>query len=242
MKNFDIFFKLAFKFSQKYLIQYLSELKNPFIYLIIGIAFLMTVKLGAAFALLALVSIPFMCYAIWRGYVVTYALIPCADDFIKNQSNDFNFYLKKINEKDFGFYIAFVALMTIILYLPTVFFSFGIISKLISSAVSGNVSMGSISQLFQIFQILILNTLITMPFLNYFLQAYHFKLRNEGYISLFLNCYRGLNIQGVLIMLFVFFSFLILQSNTYLTPLAILFCPFAYAINTFWYSTKFKHK
>ena len=240
MEKLNLFFKLAYKFSQKYLVQYLAELKNPFIYLIIGIALLLTIKLGAVFAILALLSIPFICYAIWRGFVVTYALIPCADDFIKAQSGYFSSYVKKINEKDFGLYITFVALMTIIIYLPTILSGFNIVKSLISSFSAGNVSMSSISELFQIFEILILNTIIAIPFLNYFLVVYYYKKRDESYFSLFLNCYRKLNAEGILIMLFVFFVFLILQSNTYLTPLALLFCPFGYSINTLWYQTRIK--
>jgi len=244
MEKISLLFKLAFKFSQKYMVQYLTELKNPLIYFVLGIVLLFTIKISPIFALLAFLSIPLMCFGFWRGFVVTYALIPCAHDFIKEQSKAFSSYVSKIDQGKLGLYVSYVAILTMVLYFPTVFQGYRIFTSFVSSIMLGNMDISgiSLSSFMDVLNTLMLNTLFLIPLLNYFLQAYFYKKPNQGYFSIVLECYKKLNFAGIIVMFFVFCIFFILQANTLLFPIALLFCPFAYAVNTFWFLSREKNK
>lgn len=230
-----ILLKLCYKFSQKYLAEYLKELIKPIIYSIIGIFvffILMTLSfLNPLIVLLALISIPILCWSCWKGYVITYALIPCADNFIKNTAIPLKNYINEVKkvEGQLAKFVCFVAAITLILYIPT--FVYTIYSP------KFNIFM-DIFDLISLFdnKCFLISNIIMASFLNYYLCAFYYKKEKENYFQLFLNCYKKLDVIGITIALL--FTLISVKGGILYLILALFLNPIIYSINTFWYSTK----
>lgn len=228
--------KMTYDFAKKYLAQYIFALTKPLLVGILGLVLFSLIFINQKFVLLALLSIPCLCYSFWRGFVVTYFLCDCANGFQKGSTDIFDLYVEKNkNEsKKLAGYVVFVAILTILLYIPSLIY------------ISNNVSLNDLSNVAKVTKIVnmafFVNTIVLAPFLNYALQAFYFKKNGENYFKLFLNCYSKLDLKGILIALIItIFMFKLAE----LTPvvyviLALLFNPFIYGINTFWYAKRVK--
>ena len=238
MDKIKILLKLSYKFSQKYIGQYLKELAKPIVYGLSGM-FLFCMSTTFSFinptiALFGLLSIPLLCYSIWKGYAITYGLIPCANNFIKNVSLPFENFSKQVkeNEANLAKFVCFFAILTVICYLPGFLFipQIPALGDLIYDI------EGAAAILQKISNIVLIISLILSPFLNYALCSFYFKKEKENYFQLFLNCYKKLDLEGVLIAITIT-VFAIMFPVLY-TILALFLNPFIYSINTFWYLSK----
>lgn len=228
MKELSLLLKLGCKFFQKYALEYL-KLLFPIILLgmIVFVLLSFSMNGNVVCALLALfVGFPCFCIAFWKGFLMTYALNFVALDFIKQtpQNSLKEYYQQaKKDSKKFACYISFCAILTILLYLPTVLF--------FTTQKAFNV---------ELIIFYCLNSLLIMPFLNFFTQAYFFKKENENFLNLFLNCYKNLNLIGALLS-FVFVALSIFSGVVYLV-IALFLNVFCYSINTFWYYSRENRK
>ena len=231
MKKLSLLLKLCFKFSRKYLKQYLIALKRPFIAGIIGFFIFLFCMVNPFIAIFGLLSIPFLCYSFWKGYLITYALIPCADNFIRENSQPFNDFVVNIKKQEGALakFVCFIALLTIVFYLPSIIY-------IIKLLVSGDLMTVVTNSSKEIDNAFFINTLFLFPFLNYALCAFYYKKDTENYFKLFLNCYKKLDILGIFIALIItLFSYKLLV--IYLIS-AIFLNPLIYSINTFWYFSR----
>ena len=228
MKQLLILLKLSFKFTKRYILQYLLELKKPLIVAFIGFLLFLTCFIHPALALVALLSIPCFCYAFWKGYLITYALIPCADNFIKENPEPFKNFVNniKLQEGNIAKFVCFIAFFTIVLYIPSFIYAAAKISFL-----------PDLQQYLKLMDnAFLINTLILAPFLNYALCALYYKKDKENYFNLFLNCYKKLNVLGILIALVLtLFSY---KFVVVYIILALFLNPFIYSINTLWYFSR----
>ena len=239
MKQLGILFKLGVKFFQKYFFQYLKLLFPMLLLGSLVFLFVFAMILGiypVIFALLTLViGLPCFCFAFWRGFLITYSLCYAANDFInKTPCEELKYYYlqAKDKEKSFALYISFCAILTIIFYIPTV-----LVAIRQPIAIDPYIIMNSA---LVVGKVMLLNTIIIIPFLNFFCQAYYFKKEDENFIQLFLNCYKKLDRSGILIaILFVMIGTIVSLVNAilYILTFAILNI-FAYSVNTFWYYSK----
>ena len=85
----------------------------------------------------------------------------------------------------------------------------------------------------------LVNTIVLAPFLNYVLCALYFKKDNENYFKLFFNCYKHLNLLGILIAILI--TLASYMGGVIYIILALFLNPFVYSINTFWYSARLKN-
>ncbi len=235
MKKIKILIKLGYKFSVKYFIQYFKLLIKPILAGVLAFIFFKLIFINPIFVVFV---IPLMSYALWRGYFATYCLNYAAYDFIKNNGNislENCFKQAKTVEKNFALYITFSAFLTLILYIPSILHFLNVILKTDIL----HQPFAFIAILVKCFLFLGINTLILFPFLNFITQAYFFKKEKENFFSLFLNCYKKLDITGVLILIGIFIISTVLNLNIILYLLFFLIVnPFIYAVNTFWYSTR----
>lgn len=236
MEKLKILIKLSYKFTKKYTPQYVNLLAKPLIAVVMGIFFMIFIGVNP---LISLLSIPCFCYAFWRGFFTTYALNYAAYDFRKENTglSLCDFYKKlKDKESNFALYITFCAFLTLIFYIPT--FKYSINAILGSNILSDPYSI--IAVMHEIKNIILINTLFLLPFLNYMTQAYFFKKENENFIQLFLNCYKKLDLTGLLVCIIISVIGFLLNYTGIIILLFFVFNPFCYAINTFWYSTRVK--
>jgi len=239
MKKILILLKLCYKFSKKYTADYLTSLAKPILFAILGILFLIIGTMNIKFIILAFLSIPFTCYAFWKGYLITYGLIFCADDFINKNSVKYSEYkIKAIRqEKEFAKYICFVAVLSLIFYVPSLFY----LIKTIPFSIDLFLNPSNLLSYQNIIDnTFLINSIVLSPFLNYALCAYYFKKDNENYFNTILNCYKKLDIIGLT--LAVIITLISYKGGIIYLILAILLNPFIYSINTFWYSSRVKSK
>ena len=123
MKQINKVVSLSAEFTTKLAYEYIKSILK---YVLIGIVGFIPVALSFVepmFALLALVvTIPTFCFSFWRGYVVTYALNYAAFDFIaKKEIKPFEEYIQLANqdEKNLAKFVSFIAIVSIIFYIPT---------------------------------------------------------------------------------------------------------------------------
>ena len=227
MKNFAQYFIQTLEFTKAYIKSYLYMMIIPIIIALIGVlAMLPLIKTANPFfGLLAIfITIPALCFAFWRGYLIAYSLNYAAWDFSKNQEMliDLKSALAKTKEKGnkIALYTIFVSLVTLLLCLPVlIYFAFQI--KFCTS-------------------LLLINLILLLPFTNYALQAFFFKKKDEKFLDLFVNCYKKLDFTGFLIGVFnlvVSCIMVILPSYLYVIFM-ILFVLFSFPISTFWYYQK----
>jgi len=236
MDKMSILLKLCYKFSTKYMKQYLLALKKPAIAAVLGVILFATcLTQDPIFVVVALLSIPCFCYAFWRGYVITYALIPCANDFIKDSPKPFETYVLKAKniEGELAWYLCFALFLTLILYIPSVAFILKTLS--LSDILSNPVHFINTAM-----QPLIINTIILAPFLNFFLCVFNYKKEKENYFTLFLNCYKKLDILGIFIAVVI--TLIGFIGGTLYLLFALFLNPFIYSINTFWYLSRTEKK
>ena len=241
MNNIDSYLKLGFEFYKKYCVEYFRSLLLPIACALVGILFVILTMQNPMFAFLAIIiSIPCICFAFWRGYVATYAMNFVAYDFYKkNEMLDFKSYVEKVNKNELAKYLGFCAIFTIICYLPSFIYASKFIN--LSTIFLNPFSLLSNPEaIFMVFGILILNSIILVPFLNFYNQALFFKKENEGYLSLFLNCYRLLNKNGVVLSLIFILAGSVIS---FLHPMlygivALLLNIITFSVNTFWYSDR----
>ena len=236
MKNILILFKLSFVFSKKYILQYIKNLILPIIVAILGIILLFTITIDTKFVFLSILSIPCFCFSFWKGYKITYELIPCAHNFIQNETRPLNCYsLNKKQEKELMKYVCFIAIISILLYIPSVFYLINVFNFTNDIAYNSEQIINNAKLTDNVF---LINTLILAPFLNYSLCAFYYKNDNENYFKLIFNCFKKLDIPGFLIaFLITLFSYKLL--NIYILT-ALFINPFIYSINTFWYLSRLK--
>lgn len=244
MNNINLHFNLGFKFFKKYCIQYFKMLLPLAIFLLTGIIFIALTKIQPIFGVLAiLISIPCLCYAFWRGYVITYALNFVAFDFYKNQNEeikDFQFYIDKINKKELAKYLGFCAVITLAIYLPSFIYAIDTLNlNLIFVNPLSLVTSNPIA-LIKVCFVIILNSLFLIPFLNFYNQALFFKKPDESYINLFLNCYKFLNKEGVILAIIfnVLGAFMSSFHPVIYIILALALNLITFSVNTFWYSER----
>ncbi|MBR1617373.1 hypothetical protein IJ670_04410 [bacterium] len=236
MEKTDNILILSYKFARKYIFQYLHELTKPIMLGVLGVIFFLAVTLQSALVLISLISIPLFCMAFWQGYVVTYRLIECADNF--QQQKEIQLKETKVDNANFALYVGFCALLTLVLYIPSVIYAYK--STFTYPGAFGDNS-AYIQFVLLFFKSSIINTIVLAPFINYGLVAYYFKKEEEGFLNLFLNCYNKINITGfVLALLIIVLNFALSQNKIGLL-LCVLLNIFIYSINTFWYSNRINH-
>ena len=241
MNNINSYLKLGYEFLKKYCCEYFRMLLLPFACALIGILLVILTTINPMFGFLALIiGIPSICFAFWRGYIATYALNFMAYDFHKkNEMLNLKKYVEKVDKKELAKYLGFCAFITLICYLPTFIF----ISKTINIGALFLNPLSLLSNqtaLFSICLISMLNTILFIPFLNFYNQALVFKQQNESYMNLFLNCYKNLNNAGlILASIFVIAGVIISSFGPFLYGiLALLLNLITFSVNTFWYSER----
>ena len=240
--NLNFYFKSGLNFLKKYAGNYLLEMMIPVAMGFFG--FLITyliIRLGLAPEVLAaIIAIISICGAFWRGYVATYALNYAAFDYYKNgKENKLAEYVKKVNKKQLASYLSFCAIFTLIAYFPAFCYSFKTVNILDLFYNPFSV-FGNISGFIKLFFAFLLNSVVILPFLNFFNQALFFKKENETYFNVVMKCFKLQNKQGIC--LSIIFGFLggfisIFGLVPYLL-LALLLNVLTFSINTFWYSDR----
>ena len=244
MKNFAQYFVQTLEFTKAYIKSYLYMMIIPIIIALIGVlAMLPLIKTANPFfGLLAIfITIPALCFAFWRGYLIAYSLNYAAWDFSKNQEMliDLKSALAKTKEKGnkIALYTIFVSLVTLLLCLPVlIYFAFQIKFCIDYSILSRT----ALHKYTICTSLLLINLILLLPFTNYALQAFFFKKKDEKFLDLFVNCYKKLDFTGFLIGVFnlvVSCIMVILPSYLYVIFM-ILFVLFSFPISTFWYYQK----
>ncbi|MBQ8476296.1 hypothetical protein IJ531_04460 [bacterium] len=235
MQKVLILSKLCWKFSKKYFVSYISELSKPIMAAILGILLLAVVFIDTKFILCGFLSIPCFCYAFWKGYVITYGLIPCAYNFIKESAHPFKqFSLEaKMQETNLAKYVCFIAAVSMILYVPSLIYIIKTVPFSIEMVFNQEKLLAYSTEIDNAF---LINTLFLAPFLNYGLCAFYFKKEHENYFKLFLNCYKNLDILGLIIALLI--TYIASKGSIIYLILALLVNLFVYSINTFWYLSR----
>jgi len=247
--------KNTLDFGFKYYKSYLTALFKPILTAFVGLVLLFLCFLNPILILVSLLSIPCLCWAFWRGFVITYALIPACDDYLKTKNTDFQKHIKYANENQYSlaFYVLFITIIYIILYIPVdYYFIHNLFQGDFSNFINEAMTYDDVYSLKQYFSnatlkaikstalMLNITMVISAPLLNYWLVALFYKKEKENYINLLLNCYLKLNIIGILIALLItFFTFKFIV--VYLIS-AIFINPFIYGINTVWYQKRFDKK
>lgn len=240
MEKLNLIIKLSFKFFAKYINDYIKATIKLVVLCILGFALVPLSYFGIPFALLTFfVTIPLFCYCFWRGYVITYALNYLAFEFLKKQEQKtfkecVDTSLK--NGGELAKYVSFIAVITILGYIPFIYYFIHTTSltALITDPMGllNNLGLGLI---------FMINTLFLAPFINFALQAYFFK-KNESYMDLLKNCYKYLDITGILITLIIV-GFTTIISSAAVVIYALIFLPLnviIYSVNTFWYYSRLK--
>jgi len=237
----ELFFKLSFKFFKKYLQEYLILLLKPVAIGVLGMFVLALGFVNPIFAIFALfITIPCIFYSFWRGIMITYALNPLADDFIKKgQMNLADCYsLVRKDEKQLGLWISYVAIVSALGFIPSLV-AVSILNPVpfssLFSSPSGAISFLSGCYTKSLILIYLLNMLILVPFLNFSQQAFYFRKPDENFLDLSLNCYKKLNLTGFLIAFIVVFLGSKMSSDSVLILFTPVFNVFIYPLNFFWY-------
>lgn len=240
MEKLKLLLSLSHKFCLKYALEYFKMLLKPCIVGLIGFIFVPLCMVNPIFALCAIfITLPCIFYSFWKGFCITYLLNYAALGFIKKETGlELKAYENsfKAQEKDFIKYISFCAIIVLIFYLPCVFFIFKNLSLLIGANPN---YMAIIKDFLGILLYSFTISIILVPFTNYFTQSYFFKKDHENYFNLFLNCYKNLNKEGLIIAFGItLLTFIISSLNVFLLPLLLVLNLYYYSINTFWYYSK----
>ena len=245
MNSLSEYFKKGIDFSKIYAKDYFIALIKPIIFCAIGALFVILTMQNPSFAILALlVSIPCICYGFWRGYIITYSLNYAALGYYKNfEKKEFIEYSKLVNTKELASYLLYCAIISLLAFLPSLIYALCKIN-LISLILNPSSIMSNAVDLMSVLTFILINSIILIPFLNFFNQALFFKNRNENFFELFLNCYKIQNLTGIIIS--IIFSVLGgvisgLNPIIYLI-LALLLNLLSFSVNTFYYEDRCRKK
>ena len=236
MSNISLFFKLGWKFFQRYLKEYLLILAKPFLLLILSFVFVPLCQTSPFFAIPAiLITIPLSCWAAWKIYVIFYATIPASYDFLKNGAKtEFAEIVKNIKQKEL---ISFALFSCVIYLIPLI-----CIILAISINISRAANPATCDILSFIIFIITVIALIT-PFVFFSLQALYFKEDNENYFNLFKKCYQYLNIEAIMILVIIGLINFTFNLNIVLSIVSVLILPlFTNSVCTFWYYSRLQKK
>lgn len=237
MNNIKEYLNFGINFSKKYMSQYFRLLLQPILFGILAFLLLKITTQNPSLILLAFLSIPLVCYAFWKGYLITYTLNFAAITFEKKIDKSLEELLKitKQKEKELAKYLGFCAIISIVAYLPTFIYVIANISNFSSILSNPLIALNALA-------ILILNSLFLLPFYNFFNQAFLFKKDNESFFDLVLNCYKKLDKIGIgLSFLFAFLGGIIGGFNPIIyVILALTLNLLTFSVNTIWYKNKIK--
>ena len=243
MEKIQLIFKLGYKFTLKYLKEYVLLLLKPVLIGLVGIFIMFFITFDPIFAFLGIfITLPCIFYSFWKCYWISYAINPCAYYFIKKGA-DLSIKdcleLIKNDEKNFIKYISFCAIFSVFCYIPTIVFALNKMNN-INSLIADPLSVITIMQ--PILAIMFINTLVVAPFLVFLNQVYYFKKEDENYFSLVKNCYKYLDFVGVVLVLTAIVLNMVLPNKNIILYiiLVILINLFVNSINTFWFFTKIK--
>ena len=238
MSNLGKYYNLSIEFAQRYAFNYFKSLFLPVVIGLFGGLFVFLTTINPAFGFIALfVSIPCVCFSFWKGYIATFALNCAALSFYKKQENrSFEDFVNLVNKKELASYLGFCAILSILFFIPSII----ILSKSINFITLLTNPLSALSNPSVILLGLIcifITSILLIPFTNFLNQALFFKKNNESYFDLFLNCYKLLNLDGIL--LTIIFSVISSIISTF-HPVLILFASLAFnlitfSMNTFWY-------
>lgn len=232
MNQLIIIFKLSWKFSKKYFIEYLLFLGKYILVFLTGIG-LTLLSLNSIIMLpfvAFFILLPCMFYSFWRCYLLIFILNDVSISFLKNDNNN------SIKEKLANFdkekrkklidYLVFASTIILIGFLPSLV---AIIPHL------KDLFLGNFENLSKYLPFLTLNSIILFPFLHFINQTYYLKKENENFFNLFINCYKYLDTTGVLIL--IIFAILNLLVNIPIigTILGIFIVFFMIPINVLWF-------
>lgn len=241
MTNFSELLNFGFNFFKKYYVQYFRLLLLPLMFALLGILILMLIQQIPKLAFLGLLSIPFICCAFWRGYLVTYALNYAAISYKNLKNEELKGFISKIEGKKLARFLTFCALVTIIAYLPSLIKLFKAID-IPTLIINPSSVLSNLSEIISLFLLFLVNSLILMPFLNFFNQAFFFKNENENYMDLFLNCYKKLDKNGLLLSIIFGFMGSIISAFHPLFYLisALMLNLITFSVNTLWFCERFE--
>ena len=231
MTNFKEIFFQSKLFNKVYFKQYFMTLKKPIIIGLIGALSLLLCFFGPIGALFSLfISIPCLCYAFWQGYLITYSLIFAIDAYSFNDKPSLIdcFKMAKIKGNQLALFLLFSMALSLILMLPMV----------VCLVFCIDLTTLQIKPCF--YFIAFINSALLFPFSNFLNQAFFYKRDDEKFMDLFLNCYKKLDKNGVILSLAFSLIPVILSGVCpfcYLI-IALLLNPFIYFMNTIWYKNR----
>lgn len=245
MSKINKYLKLSKKFAKKYIKEYLILMAKPIAIGLIGYMFVqMALKNPFFIFFVFIITFPCIFWAFWRGYVITYALNYAAYDFYHDES-DYTLLefieQNKEKEKNLALYLSFCAIVSIVLFLPTILSSTSILGALFTNP-AGIMTM--LNKFISTFIIFLINSIILIPFINFMTQAFFYKKDYETFSDAFINCYKYLNKDGIIIA----FSITIISSipgliNPVLQGILMLLLNiYFYSINTFWFYDRINEK
>jgi len=233
MINLKIILLKSSSFLKIYLKEYLKFLIKPILIGFIGMLSLFLCIFGPIGAIMALlINIPCTCYALWRGYLITYSLNYAADSYAKTDtkvliSDCYN--LAKKDGNKLAKFLCFSSLLCLLIYLPSLIYGFSN-SDFISDLTFG--------WSFKKTLCFLLNGLILLPFYNFLNQAFFYE-KEEKFIDLFLNCYKKLDKTGVqLVLIFGLLSLIGSFNSLVYILFSLILNPLIYCANTLWYKQK----
>lgn len=225
MNRIVLFYKLCWKFLQRYFLEYFVEYIKPFLLFCLSLIFIPLCKTSPVFAIFAfLITIPVCCYTIWKMYLINYAIIPASYIFLKKGASiSFKDIVKSIDQKSLISFLLF-----------TFFLSLGVsfVFLLLFFALQNNMPA--------FFILLIAIWVFLLPFCCLYLQAFYFKKEKENYFDIIKKCYSKVNIECILIII----SYAILSIIANIIPVISIFIsvfvlPIAFiSIFTFWYYSR----
>ena len=164
--------------------------------------------------------------------MITYSLNFTVYDFVKENKNvslKECYQEAKKQGKELALYLSFIALISLIFYLPLFFVlnAPDVIEKYTSGVLQKEVAIVMTSCSFAYLFVT-----------NYAFQAFYYKKENENIFITFLNLFKKLDRIGILIAFFVAFIYTIFSTFIILAPLALLFNVYALGVNMLWYTGK----
>ena len=123
MNKLQIISKLAVKFTQKYLKEYILLLLKPIGILCLGFLSLFLAISGAFNPILSLfIVFPCIIYSFWRGLLITYSLNYAAYDLIKENKNITlaeALVLTKKRENELKIWVSLASVILVLGYIPS---------------------------------------------------------------------------------------------------------------------------
>ncbi len=245
MSKINKYLKLSKEFAKKYIKEYFILMLKPIIIGLLGGVFVeLSLKNPFFIIFVFLITFPCIFYSFWKGFVVTYALNYAACDFYKNESDYslLNFIEEnKTKEKNLALYVSFCAIVSIILFLPTILSSTSILGALFTNP-AGIIAMTN--KFISTFIIFLINCVVLIPFVNFMTQAYFFKKDDENFTDAFINCYKYLDKEGIIIALIIC---IITSLPGLLNPILqgiimLILNVYIFSINTFWFYDRINEK